>query len=184
MELDGRFEKIRTSETNLGNWVCDVILSATGADAVMINSGTFRSDQIHPVGPFTMRDLVNILPMQDPLVVIEVSGQMILDALENAVSAYPKLEGRFVQVSGLSFVFDSTKPPNSRVLYELTQVADEYLDPKQNYSVCVKSYMYGGCDGFTMFKNAKVIVSMKRFCYRFQQLITLMSFVDVRRGMS
>jgi len=159
VELDGRFANIRTSETNLGNWVCDVVLSATGADIVILNSGTFRSDQIHAAGPFTMRDLVNILPMQDPLIVIEVSGQVILDALENAVSSYPKLEGRFVQISGLSFVFDATKPPYSRVLHELTQVADEYLDPKQNYSLCIKSYMYGGCDGFGMFKNAKVIMS-------------------------
>lgn len=44
-----------------------------------------------------MRDLVNIVPMHDPLVVLEVSGQTIIDALENAVSAYPKLEGRFPQ---------------------------------------------------------------------------------------
>lgn len=34
VELDGRFSKIRTSETNLGDWVCDVVLSATGADVV------------------------------------------------------------------------------------------------------------------------------------------------------
>lgn len=43
VELDGRFAKIRTSETNLGNWVCDVALSATGADVVMINSGILFS---------------------------------------------------------------------------------------------------------------------------------------------
>lgn len=35
VELDGRFSKIRTSETNLGDWVCDVVLSATGADVVI-----------------------------------------------------------------------------------------------------------------------------------------------------
>lgn len=35
VELDGRFVKIRTSETNLGDWVCDVVLSATGADVVI-----------------------------------------------------------------------------------------------------------------------------------------------------
>jgi 5'-nucleotidase len=40
-ELDGRFAYIRTSETSLGNWICDVALSATGADLVMINSGNF-----------------------------------------------------------------------------------------------------------------------------------------------
>lgn len=160
VELDGRFSSIRTSETNLGDWVCDVVLSATGADVVILNSGTFRSDQLHSPGPFTMRDLVNIIPMHDPLIVLEVSGQVILDALENAVSAYPKLEGRFPQVSGVSFVFDATKPPYSRVISELVQVADEWLDVKQNYSLCVKSYMYSGCDGFTMFKNAKVLVSV------------------------
>lgn len=159
VELDGRFSAIRTSETNLGDWVCDVVLSATGADVVIINSGTFRSDQVHPAGPFTMRDLVNIIPMHDPLIVLEVTGQMIIDALENAVSAHPKLEGRFPQVSGVSFVFDPTKPPYSRVVPELVQVADEWLDVKQNYSLCVKSYMYSGCDGFTMFKNAKILVS-------------------------
>lgn len=158
IELEGRFSKIRTSETNLGDWICDVVLTATGADVVILNSGTFRSDQVHPPGPFAMRDLVNIVPMHDPLVVLEVSGQTIVDALDNAVSAYPKHEGRFVQVSGISFVFDPTKSPNSRVVPELVQIADEWLDLKQNYSLCIKSYMHGGCDGFTMFKDAKVIV--------------------------
>lgn len=98
VELDGRFSSIRTQETNLGDWICDVVLAATGADVVIINSGTFRSDQLHPPGPFRMRDLVNIVPMRDPLVVLEITGQQLQAALENAVSAYPKLEGRFPQV--------------------------------------------------------------------------------------
>lgn len=164
VELDGRFSKIRTDETNLGDWVCDVVLSATGADVVILNSGTFRSDQVHSAGPFTMRDLVNVVPMHDPLVVIEVSGKVIVDALENAVSAYPKLEGRFPQVSGISFVFDPKRPPFSRIITDLVQIADEWLDVKQNYSLCIKSYMYSGCDGFTMFKNAKIIVSNSTIC--------------------
>ncbi|KAJ6649497.1 Trifunctional nucleotide phosphoesterase protein YfkN [Pseudolycoriella hygida] len=158
VELNGLFSSIRTSETNLGNWVCDVVLSATGADVVIINSGTFRSDQIHPAGPFTMKDLVSVVPMRDPLVVLEVTGKDLLDALENAVSAYPKLEGRFPQVSGISFVFNSKKPPGSRIEPQLVQVADEWLNLDQTYSLCVKSYMYGGCDGFTMFKDKKVLM--------------------------
>lgn len=103
VELDGRFSKVRTSETNLGNWVCDIMLAATGADVVIINSGTFRSDQIHPVGPFTMKDLVNIVPMQDPCIVLEVTGKIIANALENAVCGYPKLEGRFPQVINILY---------------------------------------------------------------------------------
>lgn len=54
--------------------VCDVVLAATGADLVILNSGTFRSDQVHPAGDFTMRDLVNIVPMRDPIVVLKVTG--------------------------------------------------------------------------------------------------------------
>lgn len=66
----------------------------------------------------------------------------------------------FVQlVSGISFTFDPQRPPYSRVIPDLVQVADEWIDVKQNYSLCVKSYMHGGCDGFTMFKDAKIIVS-------------------------
>lgn len=54
--------------------VCDVVLAATGADLVVLNSGTFRSDQVHPAGDFTMRDLVNVIPMRDPIVVLKVNG--------------------------------------------------------------------------------------------------------------
>jgi|LauGreSBDMM110SN_4_FD.fasta_scaffold171409_2 5'-nucleotidase len=38
-DLDGRFEAVRTSETNLGNFVSDVVRMATGADVVIMNGG-------------------------------------------------------------------------------------------------------------------------------------------------
>lgn len=158
VDLDGRFSSIRTSETNLGNWICDVALAATGADAVMINSGTFRSDQIHVAGPFTMRDLVNIIPMQDPLIVLEVTGKVLHEALENSVSTYPKLEGRFPQIAGMSFAFDPTQPPGRRVEARLVRIGDEWLKLDQTYTLCVKSYIHGGCDGYTMFKGCKVLM--------------------------
>lgn len=78
VELDGRFSSVRTKETNLGNWVCDVVLAATGADLVIINSGTLRSDTVHPPGAFTLRTLTSIVPMRDPLAVLEVTGEGIL----------------------------------------------------------------------------------------------------------
>ena len=36
---------------------------------------TKRSDQIHPAGPFFLKDLMTILPMIDPLVLLEVTGE-------------------------------------------------------------------------------------------------------------
>ncbi|XP_045472660.1 mannosylglucosyl-3-phosphoglycerate phosphatase isoform X3 [Harmonia axyridis] len=156
--LDGRFTAIRTSESNLGNWVCDVVLAATGAELVILNSGTFRSDQVHPAGDFTMRDLTNIIPMRDPIVVLKVKGEDLLAALENGVSMYPKLEGRFPQVAGISFAFDPSKPPGQRVDLALVRIGDEYLQLKQDYKLATKSYLHNGRDGFTMFENAEVLV--------------------------
>ena len=49
-------------------------IAATDSDLALLNSGTLRSDRIHPTGPFTLRDLCSILPMLDPLIVLEISG--------------------------------------------------------------------------------------------------------------
>jgi len=97
--LDGLFSSIRTSETNLGNFICDVMASlknkifdrnyatvmsfdqqvaATDSDLALLNSGTLRSDRIHAPGPFTLRDLNNILPMLDPLIVVEITGYFLM----------------------------------------------------------------------------------------------------------
>lgn len=62
--LEGRFAKVRTGETNLGNFVSDVIKASTKSDCVILNSGTLRSDMVHERGPFKLRDLFRILPAQ------------------------------------------------------------------------------------------------------------------------
>lgn len=136
--------------------MCDVILAATGADLVLLNSGTFRSDQIHPPGEFTMKDLVNIVPMRDPLRILNITGQQLLDMLENGVSMYPKLEGRFPQVAGVSFAFSPFKPPGERVDAMFIRIGDEYLKLDQKYRLATKSYLHSGCDGYVMLRNAEV----------------------------
>ncbi|GJQ79237.1 hypothetical protein Trydic_g5481 [Trypoxylus dichotomus] len=154
--LDGRFSSIRTSETNLGNWVCDVVLAATGADLVLLNSGTFRSDQVHPAGDFTIKDLVNVIPMRDPLCVLSISGRQVLEMLENSVCMYPRLEGRFPQVAGVSFAFSPSKPSGQRVDPLFVRIGDEYLKVDQRYRLATKSYLHSGCDGYIMLKNADI----------------------------
>jgi 5'-nucleotidase len=102
--LDGRFSIVRTQETNLGNLVADIIHHSLNTDplqplqAVFFNSGSLRSDRIHSAGVLRLRDLNDILPYMDRMSVVEMSGERILQVLENAVSAYPKLDGRFLQV--------------------------------------------------------------------------------------
>ncbi|CAM9720401.1 unnamed protein product, partial [Phaeothamnion confervicola] len=115
IDLDARFEAIRTSETNAGNFVADVMREVCKADVCLLNSGTLRSDTVHPAGLFKMRDMLALLPMADEVCIIDMAGRQLLRALENGVSMYPRLEGRFLQISGISFSFDPSKPSGARV---------------------------------------------------------------------
>ena len=98
VDLDGRFKIIRTQESNLGNFITDIMLSSTEADFAMLNAGVLRSDRIHPRGEFKMRDVMEILPFMGSVVVVTVTGNQVLAALENGVSKYPAHEGCFPQV--------------------------------------------------------------------------------------
>ena len=84
--LETRFSQVRTQETNFANFFADCIRYDLHADVSIINSGTIRSDCIFPVGKLTFSNLFTILPFNDIMVVIEVTGKIIHEALENGVS--------------------------------------------------------------------------------------------------
>ena len=46
---------------------------------------------------------------------LSISGHQLLIALENSVCQFPKQEGRFAQISGLTFLFDPELPPMQRI---------------------------------------------------------------------
>ena len=61
-DLEGRFSRIRTGETNLGNLVTDIMRTSTRSEIALLNSGTFRSDAVHSAGPFRVK--VSNTPVQ------------------------------------------------------------------------------------------------------------------------
>ncbi|CZS96919.1 hypothetical protein WAI453_010237 [Rhynchosporium graminicola] len=144
--LDARFTTVRLKESNMGNFICDLMRTHYGGDCCIIASGTIRGDQIYPPGVLKARDIMNCFPFEDPCVVIKVHGQALLDALENSVSLYPALEGRFPQVSNIEFEFNPSKPANSRVTY--VNVAGKPLDKERLYVLVTRGYMARGKDGF------------------------------------
>ena len=77
VELEGRFSYVRTQETNLGNFITDIMLAAVNADCAFINSGSLRSDCVHSKGIFKVRDLKKILPYLDESVVLKVTGNFL-----------------------------------------------------------------------------------------------------------
>ena len=78
--------------------------------------GAIRGDSVYGPGLITLRDILEILPFEDAIVVKELSGSSVLAALESALGAYPKQEGRFPVVAGVSIVWDSRLPPGKRIV--------------------------------------------------------------------
>ncbi|RMZ76781.1 hypothetical protein DV737_g4654, partial [Chaetothyriales sp. CBS 132003] len=144
--LDARFTTVRLRESNIGNFVCDLMRFHYNGDCALMASGTIRGDQIYPPGVLRVKDILDCFPFEDPCVVLQVSGRALLDALENSVSAYPALEGRFPQVSNIMLEFDPAKPPHSRINW--VTVAGAPLDLARQYTLVTRGYMGRGKDGF------------------------------------
>lgn len=144
--LDGRFSTVRQRESNLGNFVCDLMRSYYAADCAIMAGGTIRGDQIYPPGILKLKDLLNCFPFEDPVVLLRVRGHALLAALENGVSQLPALEGRFSQVSNISYGFKLEAPSGSRITFAL--VGGEPIDMQRDYVVATRGYMARGKDGF------------------------------------
>jgi len=144
--LDGRFTMVRTRETNLGNFVCDLMRFHYNADCTIMASGTIRGDQIYLPGVLRIKDILTCFPFEDPVIVIKVRGKAILAALENAVSLVPALEGRFPQVSNIFFKYDPKLPVGQRILW--TDIGDDPLDTEKEYNLATRGYMGRGKDGY------------------------------------
>lgn len=144
--LDGRFSTVRQRESNLGNFVCDLMRYYYAADCALMAGGTIRGDQIYPPGLLRLKDLLNCFPFEDPVVLLRARGQALLDALENGVSQLPALEGRFTQVSNISFGYKPAAPSGSRITF--AHVGGEPIDLERNYVIATRGYMARGKDGF------------------------------------
>jgi len=173
VDLDARFETVRTQESNIGNFLADISKLSLGADLAFLNGGTIRSDQIHHQGQLVMRDFVSLLPYSDEtLVLVELTGKEVLQCLETGVSKYPSKEGRFLQISGVNFTFDPSTTLN-RVIADSVQVNGEPLDMERRYKCATKQYLRGGKDGFEMLKSAKVLMNGETA----PRLATLVQFI-------
>ena len=61
----------------MGNFFCDILMCAVHANCALLNGGAFRSDKIHPIGSFKVKDLESILSFNSELVVVTVTGKYI-----------------------------------------------------------------------------------------------------------
>ncbi len=159
--LDGERANVRTKETNLGNLIADGMLAKANelekepVHIAIQNGGGIRAsiDQ----GDVTLGEVHTVLPFQNLLVTMQLTGEEILLALEHSVGDVENAAGRFLQVAGLQFKYDPSKPAGERVWEVNVKTENGYqpLDLEATYSVATNAFTANGGDGFTMLKNAK-----------------------------
>ncbi|SHF26208.1 5'-nucleotidase [Ruegeria intermedia] len=160
--IEGSRDICRVQECEMGNLVADAMLARVADQGVQIaiaNSGGLRASI--DAGDVTMGEVLTVLPFQNTLSTFEISGQGIIDALENGVSQVEEVKGRFPQVAGLKFTWDPSVAPNEgRIVEVLVAEGDSYvpIDPNKTYLVVTNNYVRNGGDGYKMFtgddKNA------------------------------
>jgi 5'-nucleotidase len=57
--LDARFTTVRLKESNLGNFVCDLMRVYYNTDCTIMAGGTIRGDQVYPPGVLKVADIMN-----------------------------------------------------------------------------------------------------------------------------
>ena len=159
-DLDLRNIVVRDGTSPFAEVVADAMRAAVRADAAIINAGAIRADQVVPAGtPITRRSLVQWLPFEDRTLLLRVSGEQLLAALENGVSQIDDHAGRFPIVSGLQVTFDPRRPVGDRVLTVV--IGSKVLQLDRNYSIAVNGFIAKGGDGYEMLVKAPRIIDLE-----------------------
>lgn len=166
--LEGQ-RAVRQQETNLGDFAADAFRSYFKADAALVNGGAFRSGL--PRGAWTRKTLLTMFPFANQAVLRSVTGQQLLDALELSVSLAPEENGGFLQVSGLTFVYDPALPSPVKLddqgnfagvegkrRVSQVMIGGRPLDPEEDYLVAGTTYILtDGGNGYTMFRDTPLV---------------------------
>jgi len=157
--IDGERERCRAVECEMGNLVAEAMLARVADQGVTIaiaNGGGLRASI--DAGPVTMGEVLTVLPFQNTLSTFQVTGQDVIDALENGASQIEEGAGRFAQVAGLMYSIDLSRPAGSRVSDVMVLIGGDAwgpIDPAATYGVVSNNYVRGGGDGFEMFVDAE-----------------------------
>ncbi|MBN1457922.1 MAG: 5'-nucleotidase C-terminal domain-containing protein, partial [Armatimonadetes bacterium] len=141
----------RTSECSLGNLVADAARTSMGAEVALVQASQLRPVEI-PKGDVTREALMGALLYPDEnIVLVELTGEQLRNALERSLSMLPKPNTGFLQVSGMHVTYRSTAP-DARVAE--MKVAGVALVESKTYKVAMPASLAKGALGyFRVFGN-------------------------------
>lgn len=106
----------------------------------------------------TLGDFRKILPYEELLLKVEVSGQQLYNLLENGVSKYPSFDGRWIVTSGIKFTFDPDQPEGSRIVEGSVEIDQRgKVEYNQKYTVATFNWLALGKDGYTDFLDGNLL---------------------------
>ncbi len=131
----------RTGETEslAGNLICDAMLWKLHGDISLTNKGGVRTD--FPQGNITPRDVFNVLPFDNTLGAVTVTGQFLKDLIEDKV-AYG---GSGMYVGGMKVRVDRSRPKGERVVS--LEIGGKPYEPDKQYRLVTTDYLLEGNSG-------------------------------------
>ena len=176
--------RIRSGETNLGDFVADGIytyfneIEQLDCDIAMMNGGGIRTDV--SAGDWSFKTCKQISPFGNVACLMAVTGQQIQDALEfgaRFAGAEGKENGGFLQVAGARYTIHPMIPNTVQTndknvwtgsaaiprvsnveIYDKTTGTYQPLDPNATYALAGMNYTLRNLgDGFAMFDGATLI---------------------------
>jgi adenylate kinase len=149
--LIGTANLIRSSETNLGNLIADIMRYSLNTSFAFINSGAFKLDGDLCDGFITQGNILKILPNYDYVTVVRLTGKEILEILRNSVSRTPFPDGRFLQVSGISMEYTTEPLPKNDSFGSKCRFAKsgkKPIDQTITYTCAMTGFLLEGHDGY------------------------------------
>ncbi len=119
-------------ESNIGNWISDVMRMYAKTDIAFQNSGGIRKDLL--AGNITVRDFWEISPFGNTLVTFSVDGKTVRSMIEHQLS----LMNDFCQLSGLTYVY--TVKGGEKKLHNV-KVGGQLLNENKQYTIVTNNYV-------------------------------------------
>lgn len=146
---------VEHEETNGGDMVTDALRIELNAEIGLHTGNSFVKNIA--AGEITYGDIVAMLPYENSMSVISVTGQQLLDLLTKCTQNTPKNDEQFPQVSGLRFtVHTATHTVTDVEVYDKASDGFIPINLQRTYTVAISSYYKGG--GFyNLLKDCPVV---------------------------
>lgn len=147
---------LATQESQLGNLVADAQLAATrdaGAGLALMNNTGIRGDLLAGAdGVVTFGSIYGVQPFANQLVTRTYTGAQLKALLEQQFDGQ-SFDQAFSPSANVAYAFDLARPLGSRV-FDVT-IDGRALDPAASYRITMNSFLAGGGDSFTLFREGR-----------------------------